>query len=320
MAVYLQRTSRMRAIDGIHHISLITGDAARNVDFYVRVLGLRMVKRTVNQDEPGVYHLFYADERGTPGADVTFFEYPNARRGQAGAGMISTIVHRVDGEPAVEFWEERLAGEDVATQREPGRLRFADPEGMKHELAVVDRPDEPLQAHSSEVPSEYALQGFDGVRALVADPSRSEALLRETLGFSELAPHEWEARGEYRGGRIHFEQHAERGAQGAGTVHHIAWSVYDAEQAQWRERLLDTGVHATPIIDRYYFHSVYFREPGGIIYELATVDGAGFAVDEPLQTLGERLSLPPRFEPLRERVEPLLRPLPDIRRWRPAAS
>lgn len=310
----------MRAIDGIHHISLITGDAPRNVDFYARVLGLRLVKRTVNQDDPSVYHLFYADELGSPGADITFFEYPGARSGRAGAGMISTIVHRVGREAALDFWERRLAGEDVATVRESARLRFEDPEGMNHELAVVERPDEPLRADSPEVPFEHALQGFDGVRALVADPGPSEALLSETLGFAELAPNEWEARGEHRGGRILLERSGERGALGAGTVHHIAWSVRDADQAAWRERLLEAGVHATPIIDRFYFHSVYFREPGGIIYELATRDGAGFAVDEPLRALGERLSLPPRLEPLRGRVEELLRPLPDIRRWRAAPA
>ncbi|HEY2767713.1 MAG TPA: VOC family protein [Solirubrobacteraceae bacterium] len=308
----------MHAIDGIHHISLITGDAPRNVDFYARVLGLRLVKRTVNQDDPSFYHLFYADERGSPGADVTFFEYPGARPGQAGAGMLSEIVHRVADERALDFWAERLAGEDVAVRREPGSLRFADPEGMSHELAVVERPDEPLRALSTEIPLEHALRGFEGVRALVADPARSEALLRETLGFSERTAHDWEARGEHRGGRIIFEQSSTRGVQGAGTVHHIAWSVLASEQAHWRERLIDAGMHATPIIDRYYFESVYFREPGGIIFELATLDGAGYTIDEPFETLGEALSLPPRYEPLRGQVEEILTPLPDIRRWRAA--
>ena len=307
----------MRPIDGIHHISLITGDAPRNVDFYARVLGLRLVKRTVNQDEPGVYHLFYADEHGSPGADITFFEYPGARPGRAGDGMISAIVHRVGDEAALDFWSERLAGEDVAARREPGRVRFADPEGMQHELAVVPTGDEPLIASSTEVPAEYALRGFEAVRALVADPARSEALLRETLGFSELGRHDWEARGEHRGGHILFEQSGARGTQGAGTVHHIAWSVYRAEQEQWRRRLIDAGMHPTPVIDRFYFESVYFREPGGILYELATLDGAGYTVDEPAETLGEALSLPPRYEPLRSRIEEILTPLPDIRRWRP---
>ena len=310
----------MRAIDGIHHISLITGDARRNVNFYARVLGLRLVKQTVNQDDPSVYHLFYADEHGSPGADITFFEYPGARAGRAGAGMISRIVHRVGGEAALDFWSERLSNEGVETVREPTRLRFADPEGMSHELALTQTGDEPLIARSTEVPAEYALQGFEGVHALVAEPARSEALLGEALGFSELTTHSWQARGEHRGGRIVFAQSDERGVPGAGTVHHIAWSVYRAEQEQWRERLIDAGLHPTPIIDRFYFESVYFREPGGILYELATRDGAGFATDEPPETLGEQLALPPRFEPLREQIELRLTPLPDTRPWRPAPA
>jgi glyoxalase family protein len=309
----------VRPIDGIHHITLITGDAAGNVDFYVRVLGLRLVKRTVNQDEPGVYHLFYADEHGSPGADLTFFEYPGARPGRAGAGMISAIVHRVGSDAALNFWSDRLQREGVAVEREPGSLRFADPEGMRHELTFVESRDEPLVARSREVPAEHALQGFEAVRALVADQARSQALLRETLGFTELASNDWQARGEQRSGRILFEHSDTRGVPGAGTVHHIAWSVCRAEQEQWRERLIAAGMHATPVIDRFYFESVYFREPSGILYELATLDGAGYTIDEPAETLGEALSLPPDHEPLRSRIEPLLTPLPDIRQWRPVA-
>ncbi len=308
----------MRAIDGIHHITLITGDAPRNVDFYARVLGLRLVKKTVNQDDPSVYHLFYSDERGSPGADITFFEYPGAQPGRAGAGMISRIVHRVSSVEALDFWGERLSGEGVEVVREASLLRFADPEGMGHELAVDQTGDEPLTARSIGVPSEFSLRGFDSVHALVADPARSEALLRDPLGFSEQTEHVWQARGEHRGGRIAFEQSDERGVPGAGTVHHIAWSVYRAEQEQWRELLIEAGVHPTPIVDRFYFESVYFREPGGILYELATLDGAGFAADEPPETLGEKLALPPRLEPLREQIEPGLTPLPDTSRWRPA--
>jgi glyoxalase family protein len=307
----------VQPIEGIHHITLVTGDAARNVDFYARVLGLRLVKRTVNQDEPGFYHLFYADERGRPGADLTFFVYPGARPGRAGAGMISAIVHRVGSRAALEFWERRLAGEDrPVTRATEDTLRFEDPEGMRHELLVVERPDPPLTARSREVPAEHALQGFEAVRALVSDPERSERLLAETLGFGELAPHDWEARGEHRGGRIVFAESSARGVPSAGTVHHVAWSVPRAEQERWRERVLAADLYATPIIDRFYFESVYFREPGGILFELATRDGAGYAVDESAAHLGERLSLPPRLEPLRERIEPLLAPLPDVRRWR----
>jgi glyoxalase family protein len=308
----------MQAIDGIHHITLITGDAPRNVDFYARVLGLRLVKKTVNQDDPSVYHLFYSDEHGSPGADITFFEYPGAQPGRAGAGMISSIVHRVGGEQALDFWSGRLADEGVETVREPGRLRFADPEGMNHELAIDRSEDPALTARANEIPEAFALRGFDSVHALVADPARSEALLGDVLGFSEQVEHVWQARGEHRGGRIAFAQSEERGVPGAGTVHHIAWSVPGVEQEQWRERLIAAGSHPTPIIDRFYFESVYFREPGGILYELATLDGAGFAADEAQETLGQRLALPPRFEPLREQIEPHLTPLPDTSQWRPA--
>ena len=307
----------MRPIDGLHHISLITGAAPANVDFYARVLGLRLVKKTVNQDDPTVYHLFYSDEHGSPGADITFFEYPGARRGRAGAGMVSSIVHRVASEEALDFWQQRLGDEGVAVRREPGRLLFADPEGMSHELAVVETSDEPLTARSNQVPAAYALQGFEAVRALVADPARSEALLAEVLGFSERSAHDWEARGEHRGGRILFERSDERGIAGAGTVHHVAWSVVRAEIEDWQGRVSAAGARATPVIDRFYFESVYFREPGGILYELATLDGAGFGADEDPDTMGEALTLPPKLQPLRSRIEPVLTPLPDTRPWRP---
>jgi glyoxalase family protein len=310
----------MQAIDGIHHITLITGDAPRNVDFYARVLGLRLVKKTVNQDDPSVYHLFYSDEHGSPGADITFFEYPGAQPGHAGVGMIERIVHRVGDEQALDFWSGRLAGEGVQATREPGRLLFADPEGMNHELTIDQTVDAPLTALSNEVPGEFALRGFDSVHALVADPAASEALLGDVLGLSTQGEHVWQARGEHRGGRIAFAQSDERGIPGAGTVHHIAWSVLHSEQEQWRERLIAAGVHPTPVIDRFYFESVYFREPGGILYELATVDGAGFAADEAPETLGQRLALPPRFEPMREQIAPHLTPLPDTSRWRPTTA
>ncbi|MGH2914409.1 MAG: VOC family protein [Solirubrobacteraceae bacterium] len=307
----------MYPIEGINHITLITGDAPGNIDFYARVLGLRLVKKTVNQDDPGVYHLFYSDEQGSGGADITFFEYPGARPGRAGAGMISSIVHRVAGEDALDFWSQRLAAEGVASERQPGRLLFSDPEGMSHELAVVQTTDAPLTAAHFEVPHEFALQGFEAVRSLVPDPARSEALVQGVLGFEGLGEGEWEARGEQRGGRILFERASEPGNPGAGTVHHVAWSVLSAEIADWREHVSAAGSHPTPVIDRFYFQSVYFREPGGVLYELATLDGAGFAADEDSAHLGERLSLPPFLESRRAEIEPRLTPLPDIRAWRP---
>ena len=169
--------------EGIHHITLITGDAPRNVDFYTRVLGQRLVKKTVNQDDPTVYHLFYADEHGSPGADITFFEYPGARRGRPGAGMVHTIVYRVGSEDALDFWAERLQDEGVRVERPAGRVSFSDPEGVALELAVVQTDDEPLVAEHPEIPEDLALQGFDGVRAFATDVERSRALFEGALGF-----------------------------------------------------------------------------------------------------------------------------------------
>src|SRR4051794_16555855 len=304
-------------LEGIHHITAITGDGARNVDFYARVLGLRMVKKTVNQDDPTVYHLFFADENGSAGADLTFFEYPGARRGQAGPGMVHRIVYRVGSPESVDFWEDRLGAEGVATSRVDGGLRFADPEGLEYELRAVETSDAPLTARSLEVPDEHALQGFHSVYAQVANLSRSSALLTSVMGFEDRGGGEFEARGDARGGSIVLEPGSGRSFGGAGTVHHIAWATTPEEHEAWRARVLEAGAHATPVIDRFYFKSVYFREPSGILYELATI-GPGFTADEPLEHLGERLSLPPAFEHLRDQVEKILTPLPETRQWRPA--
>ena len=302
-------------LEGIHHITAVTGDAPGNVDFYARVLGLRLVKKTVNQDDPTVYHLFYGDEEGTPGNDLTFFEYPGAARGRAGAGMVHRIVWRVASPDALEFWARRLGDEGIEVGLEDGSLLFADPEGLEHELSVTEVADAPLIAHAADVPDELALQGFDAVRALTADPEASRPLLEEALAFEPRSEHELEARGSERGGRIVYDVTDRRGVPGAGTVHHVAWATHPAEQEQWRERALAAGARATPVIDRFYFRSVYFREPSGVLFELATI-GPGFTVDEPLETLGERLSLPPDYESLRDRLEQTLTPLPDTQGWR----
>jgi glyoxalase family protein len=299
-------------LEGIHHITAITGDAPRNVDFYARLLGLRLVKKTVNQDDPTVYHLFYADELGSPGSDITFFEYPGARRGRAGAGMVHRIIWRVASEDALDFWEERLKAEGVATTRAPGRLRLSDPEGLSLELAVVDTEDAPLIADHPEIPSEVALQGFDSVRAFSADADASQRFLQEGLGFRAEGEDAYELRGEERGSFYVYDRTNERGIGGAGTVHHVAWASPPEEHEGWRRRALEAGASPTPVIDRFYFRSVYFREPSGVLFELATI-GPGFTTDEPLEHLGERLSLPPAFEHLREQVEPILTPLPDPR-------
>ena len=296
-------------LDGIHHITAITGDAPGNVDFYTRVLGLRMVKKSVNQDDPTVYHLFYGDEHAMPGLDLTFFEYPGVARGRAGAGMIHRIVWRVGSPAALDFWAERLAGEGIDSERDGERLRFADPEGLVHELVVVDVPDEPLIAEHPEVPAEHALQGFHAVRAYSHDPERSRAMLEEALQFKPVDGG-WEARGEVRGALYAYDAPPqERGVQGAGTVHHVAWRSSDEEHEAWRDRVQAAGGHPTPVIDRHYFRSIYFREPSGVLFELAT-PSPGFTVDEPLETLGERLSIPPALESRRAEIEAVLKPLP----------
>jgi glyoxalase family protein len=296
-------------LDGIHHVTCITGDAPRNLDFYTRVLGLRLVKKTVNQDDPTVYHLFYADERGTPGSDITFFEYPGVRRGRAGDGMVHTVGWRVGSEEALDFWERRLATESDAVERADGRLTFADPEGLRHELAAVETGDEPLVAEHPEIPPEVALQGFDSVRVYASNPERSRAVLQETLGFTAAADGGWEARGPSRGGNYVYDEAPEAGGiPGAGTVHHVAWASSLEEHEAWHQRVSGAGLHPSPIIDRFWFRSIYFREPSGVLFEIATL-GPGFAVDEDPEHLGEKLVLPPAFEHLRERIEPILTPL-----------
>ena len=302
-------------LDGIHHVTCITADAPRNVDFYTRVLGLRLVKKTVNQDDPTVYHLFYADEDGSPGSDITFFEYAGVPRGRAGAGMVHTVQWRVASEDALGFWERRLAQEGSSAERSGSSLAFEDPEGLRHELRVVETPDEPLVARHPEIPEGTALQGFDGVRAYSAYPAVSRALLETSLAFVPAGDAAWEARGPTRGGRYTYDAPpAERGLSGAGTVHHVAWSSTMDEQETWRERAAAGGARPTPVIDRFWFRSVYFREPSGVLFEIAT-QGPGFGVDEDPDRLGEALVLPPAFEHLREQIEPALTPLPDPRPW-----
>jgi glyoxalase family protein len=299
-------------LEGIHHITAITGHAQDNVDFYAGVLGLRMVKKTVNQDDPTVYHLFYADEAGSPGADMTFFEYPNAAPGRPGAGMIHRIIWRVGSPAAIDFWEQRLADHGVAAERVDGRLRFADPEGLGHELAVVETTDAPLIADHPEVPREHALQGFEGARAYSVDPAASHELLEQQLGF-EGSGDDYEIRGEQRGGHYGYDAPpAEPGIPGGGTVHHIAFASTNEDHEQWRERVAQAGAHVTPVIDRFWFESIYFREPSGVLFEIATL-GPGFAVDEDSEHLGESLVLPPRFEPQRERIEAVLTPIENPR-------
>jgi glyoxalase family protein len=308
-------------LEGIHHITAITGDAPANVEFYAGVLGLRMVKQTVNQDEPNVYHLFYGDEHGSPGMDLTFFEYPGAAPGIAGAGMVHRIIWRVGGADALSFWRERLGERGVACDLKGESLLFADPEGLGHELVLAGAADEPLIANSPEVPPEHALLGFEGVRAYSSAPEGSERLLSETLGFKRSSGERWEVRGDERGSFYSYDPAPPEinRTQGAGSVHHVAFAARMDDLETWRMRVAQAGAHPTPVIDRFYFKSVYFREPSGVLFEIATI-GPGFAVDEDAAHLGERLSLPPRFEPLRAQVEANLKPLPYPPAWRTAQS
>jgi glyoxalase family protein len=314
-------------LKGFHHLTAVTADAPGNHKFYTDTLGLRLVKKTVNQDDPTVYHLFYADENGSPGADLTFFEYPGARPGRAGAGMVHTLVFRVASEAALDFWEVRLGVEEVRVARTPGSIRFSDPEGLGLELAVVATADAPRVARHHEIPAEHAIQGFDAVRAYAHEPEQSRRFLEETLGFEPRdgadpeqagavtgARAVWEVRGASRGGLYAFDPApATPGVNGAGTVHHVAWSTRMDEQEAWQAHVAGSGARPTPVIDRFWFRSIYFREPSGVVFELATM-GPGFTTDEDLEHLGESLVLPPAFEQLRADIEPRLTPLPRIQR------
>jgi glyoxalase family protein len=306
----------MKSLNGIHHISAITADATRNLRFYVGVMGLRLVKKTVNQDNPSVYHLFYADEDGSPGADLTFFEYPGLARGRAGAGMIHRIGLRVASEEALPFWAHRLAGAGLESEIEGDRLRFDDPEGLGLELIASPSGDRPLVARNPEIPEEFALQGFAGVRAFERRRGASHQFLTGTLGFRESEADSYESRGDSRGSFYVYDAAPEvRGIGGSGTVHHIAWSSTMEDHEAWRERVIEGGGDPTPVIDRFYFRSIYFREPSGVLFEIATI-GPGFAADEPREHLGEKLSLPPAFEYLRAQVEANLTPLPNLNQVR----
>jgi glyoxalase family protein len=302
------------ALEGLHHITAITADAPRNVDFYARVLGLRLVKKTVNFDQPDVYHLYFGDERGAPGSILTFFEFPGAAPGQAGDGMVHTIQWRVASEEALTFWAARLADADVATERtEAGALAFADFEGLRHELLAVAVDDAPLAAHADDIPAEHALLGFHGVRAYASRPDASTALL-EAIGFAHDGGADWTLRGAERHAALHYDAPPpHRGVTSAGTVHHVAWSAADDSELETvRAQAVQAGARATEIIDRQYFHSVYFREPSGVLFELASRD-IGFQYDEPVESLGEALKLPPQYESQREQLERALTPLTNPR-------
>lgn len=304
-------------LKGIHHITAITGDSPANIDFYVRVLGLRLVKKTVNFDVPDVYHLYYGDESGSPGSVLTFFEYPGARRGRHGSGMIHTIQWGVAGKTSLDFWERRMSDQGVPAERvNPGLLRFTDPEGLGIELTVDDAGEPDLTAVWPDIPATHALQGFTGVRTYdhgATDLKASDAVLTDLLGFEQQSSKPvYTLSGGARGAHYAYDDDPGPGAAGAGTVHHIAWACEPDEQETWRSNLEQSGLRPTAIIDRTYFRSIYFREPSGVLFEIATL-GPGFAIDEPEEALGEGLMLPPQYAHLREQLTARLTPLRNPR-------
>ena len=312
-------------ISGIHHMTAIASDPQRNLDFYAGVLGLRLVKVTINYDDPGTYHFYYGDGLGRPGTIVTFFPWPGASRGRIGTGqVVSTNLSIPDG--SAGWWRERLekAGTTVAASGsgKPGdvALTLHDPDGMA--LILTEEGDEARPGwDGGDVPSDYAIRGLDSVSLEVADGAKSRATLTEVLGFTHETGDRFGA-GDHRPGTGVYVCEtrgatANRGLMGAGAVHHVAFRVADSEtEMQWREKLLAEGFNVSPQMDRQYFRSIYFREPGGVLYEIAT-DEPGFTADETEETLGARLCLPQWLEPQREVIE---QHLPRITRTQPTAG
>ena len=297
---------------GLHHITMITGDARRNVDFYADLLGLRLVKKTVNFDAPQAYHLYFGDEQGTPGSILTWFEFAGARRGRAGLGMIHTLQLGVASEASLDFWTDRLQTAGYAAERADGRLRFEDYDGLGLELVISDQA--PLRAEHPEIPAEHAISSLEGARAYAEYGNVAEGALTDVLGFSHLGDGEYVLEGTDRRFRWAYDAPPEvSGVQGAGTVHHIAWATPDDEQVEWRRRIRAAGAYVTEVIDRDYFRSIYFREPRGVLFEIATL-GPGFAVDEDPDHLGEELRLPKQHEHLRAQLEATLTPVENPRR------
>lgn len=305
-------------IPGIHHVTAISSDPQRNAEFYSGVLGLRLVKRTVNFDSPGTYHLYYGDERGSPGTLLTFFPWPGLPRGRPGSGQVAGVSFSVpDG--SLDFWAGRL-GEAGAGAGEPRQrfgeraLPFTDPDGLRLELVAGGEPDTRPPWENGPVPPEHAIRGLRGVTLAEDQPERSDGFLRGTLGFRRSGE---------EGGRIRYRSVAETasridvlpapdgsdGRVAVGSIHHVAFRTPDEEaQKDWRTAIRRTGTEVTPVIDRHYFHSIYFREPGGALFEIAT-DVPGMVGDEPLERLGQRLVLPPWLEERRAVIE---RELPPI--------
>ena len=306
-------------IVGLHHVTAIASDPQANLDFYTQGLGLRFVKRTVNFDDPGTYHFYFGDDAGSPGTILTFFPWPHATRGSAGAGEVTHTAFSIPA-TSLAFWEQRLVDLHIPFTRSPRRfdeevLTLADPDGMKIELVAHAEASAAHPPRFSDVPAAHAIRGFHGVTMLQLDANETAATLA-FMGFLPIAE---------EGNRLRFaspadpnalgnhidilvDPQANFGRSGAGSVHHIAFrAANDESHLEWRTEITH-HLPATEVLDREYFHSIYFREPGGVLFELAT-DNPGFAIDEPLESLGERLCLPPWFESRRPELEQRLYPI-----------
>lgn len=306
-------------ITGLHHITAIAGNAQENLDFYAGILGMRLVKRSVNQDDPGTYHLFYADAEGHPGTDLTFFPWSQLAPSRMGAGMAVEVPLAVPA-GSLGYWAERLNGYgvktgDLVTRFGESALPVTDPHGLALTLVGTDDPRTFAPWSGSPVPQGHQIRGLHAGRTVVRDLTPTAALLTGAMGFTEIGSEQGWTRFAIDGGGsgkiidVYADPTAPRGEWGTGSVHHIAWSVPgDVEELAVRAKLQKAGRQPTDVIDRFWFKSVYYREPGGVLFELAT-EGPGFAVDEDLATLGETLILPPWLESLRPRIE---RALPEL--------
>lgn len=310
-------------ITGLHHLTAIATDAQANIDFYAGLLGLRLVKKTVNFDDPSAYHLYYGDGSGTPGSIITFFYWPGARRGQVGSGQVTGITFSAP-ESSLDYWQTRLQRYDVAAERrtrfDEEVLTFLDPDGIPVELVAVAN-DARHGWNGAGVPVEHALRGMHTVELTVNDSGPTSEILTGVMGFTRV-------RGE--GNRVRLEAapggsgryvdviggaRAPRGTGGAGTIHHLAFRVaHDQAELAMQAQLMNAGYHVSDVRDRDYFHSIYYRERGGILFEIAT-DIPGFAVDEPAESLGGALKLPKQFESARSQIESMLPPLQGARQF-----
>ena len=307
-----------KQILGIHHITAIAGDPQTNVDFYAGKLGLRLVKVTVNFDDPGTYHLYYGDGVGHPGTILTFFPWPHAPKGRRGTGQVTETVFAIPAN-AAGYWEGRLTESGIAFQMSErfgeAVISFADPDGMNVELVASASAPADRAYLEGAVPAEYAIRGFHSATLREGDPRRTAELLTGIMGFEQVAQHGNRSRYAVNSGQtanlldVVAAPDEQPGRVFVGTVHHIAWRTPDdSQQLAWQEALSAKHYGVSPVMDRKYFHSIYYREPGGILFEIAT-DPPGFGVDQPVEELGSRLVLPAWLEPERKKLEQVLPPL-----------